>query len=194
MNRKATINRDTKETQIRVSVNLDGTGKYDIDTGIGFLNHMLELFSKHSLIDLDVKVKGDLVVDEHHTVEDTALTLGEAINKALGMRIGVKRYGFVLPMDETLAEVAIDLGGRRYLVFNCKFRRGKVGDLPTELVEDFFRVMADTLRASIHINMKYGRNDHHKIEAVFKAFARALRQACEDDPRVNDIPSTKGII
>lgn len=194
MKREAELKRETKETKISVAVNLDGTGKYSINTGIGFLDHMLETFSKQSLIDLRITVNGDLRVDEHHVTEDSGLVIGEAINKALGQRVGVKRYGFVVPMDESLAEVAIDLGGRRYVEFNCEYAREMVGDLPTELVEDFFRAIAENLRASIHINVKYGRNDHHKIEAIFKAFGRALRMACEDDPRINDIPSTKGII
>jgi len=194
MKRNAEVKRKTNETEAFVSVNLDGTGVYLVDTGIGFLNHMLETFSKQSLIDLKIKLKGDLKVDEHHTVEDAGIVIGEAINKALGKRVGVKRYGFVVPMDESLAEVAIDLGGRRYVEFNCGYLREKVGDLPTELVEDFFRALAENLRASIHVNVKYGRNDHHKIEAVFKAFGRALRMACEEDLRINDIPSTKGVI
>lgn len=194
MKREVTFKRETSETKISVSVNLDGTGKYSIDTGLGFLDHMLETFSKQSLIDLEIKIKGDLRVDEHHVTEDAGLAIGEAINRALGLRIGVKRYGFVVPMDESLAQVAIDLGGRRYLKFNCDYSREMVGDVPTELIEDFFRALSENLRASIHIDVKYGRNDHHKIEAIFKAFGRALRMACEDDPRINDIPSTKGII
>ena len=191
----ATVTRETKETQIKCTVNVWGTGKYNVKTGIGFLDHMLELFSKHSLIDLDLEVKGDLKVDEHHAVEDTALVLGEAINKALGDKKGIKRYGFLLPMDEALTEVAIDLGGRPYLVFNCKFNRDRVGDLPTELVEDFFYALASTLKAAIHINLKYGRNEHHKIEGIFKAFAHAMRNACDEDFRaVNKLPSTKGVL
>jgi len=194
MKRSAELKRKTNETDVFVSVNLDGVGKYSINTGIGFFDHMLETFSKQSLIDLKVNVNGDLKVDEHHTVEDVGIVIGEVINKALGKRIGVKRYGFVVPMDESLAEVAIDLGGRRCVVFNCQYSREMIGDMPTELIEDFFIALAENLKASIHINVKYGRNDHHKAEAIFKAFGRALRMACEDDSRINDIPSTKGII
>lgn len=191
--RLAAIERITKETQIFVQCNLDGQGNFSVDTGINFFNHMLEQLSKHSLIDLDLKANGDLQIDDHHTIEDVGLALGEALYRALGERKGIKRYGFLLPMDDTLAEVAIDLGGRPYLVFNCKFVREKVGDLPTEMVEHFFRSLAETLKANIHINIKYSRNEHHKIEATFKAFAKALRMAVEADPRQKDIlPSTKG--
>lgn len=191
--RTATISRKTTETDISVTVNLDGTGKYQVETGIGFLNHMLELFSKHSLIDLSVKAKGDLKIDEHHTVEDIGVCLGEAIRKAVGDKKGIERYGFLLPMDEALAEVAIDLGGRSYLVWNVTFKREKIGDMPTELFEDFFKAIADNLQANIHINVKYGRNEHHIAESVFKSFARALRFAVSRDKRAKDLlPSTKG--
>lgn len=191
--RTATISRKTTETDISVAVNLDGTGKYKIETGIGFLNHMLELFSKHSLIDLIVKAKGDLYVDEHHTVEDIGICLGEALRKALGDKKGIERYGFLLPMDEALAEVTIDLGGRPYLVWNVTFKREKIGDMPTELFEDFFKAVTDNLQANIHINIKYGRNEHHILESIFKAFARALRFAVSRDKRIqNLLPSTKG--
>ena len=161
--RITTAERETNETKVFALANLDGIGSFKIDTGIKFFNHMLEQFSKHSLIDLVIKTQGDLDVDEHHAVEDTALVLGEVINKALGAKRGIKRYGFTLPMDDTLVEVAVDLGGRAYLVFNVSFLREKVGDLPTELVEHFFRSLADSLRANIHINVCYGRNEHHKI-------------------------------
>lgn len=191
--RTATISRKTTETDISVAVNLDGTGKYKIETGIGFLNHMLELFSKHSLIDLIVKAKGDLYVDEHHTVEDIGICLGEALRKALGDKKGIERYGFLLPMDEALAEVTIDLGGRPYLVWNVTFKREKIGDMPTELFKDFFKAVTDNLQANIHINIKYGRNEHHILESIFKAFARALRFAVSRDKRIqNLLPSTKG--
>lgn len=191
--RIATINRETTETDISVTVNLDGTGKYQVETGIGFLNHMLELFSKHSLIDLTVKAKGDLKIDEHHTVEDIGICLGEALRKAVGDKKGIERYGFLLPMDEALAEVAVDLGGRSYLVWNVTFKREKIGDMPTELFEDFFKAIADNLRANIHINVKYGRNEHHIAESVFKSFARALRFAVSRDKRAKDLlPSIKG--
>jgi len=175
--RIATIERKTSETDITIKVNLDGTGKYQIDSGIGFLNHMLELFSKHSLIDLTLKAKGDLKVDEHHTVEDIGICLGKALRKALGDKKDRERYGFLVPMDESLAEVAIDLGGRAYLVWNVVFKRQKIGDMPTELFEDFFRAVANNLKANIHINLRYGRNGHHLAESIFKAFARALRMA-----------------
>ena len=191
--RTATIKRKTKETDITITVNLDGTGKYQVDTGIGFLNHMLELFSKHSLIDLMLSVKGDLNVDEHHTIEDVGICLGEALRKAIGNKKGIERYGFLLPMDEALAEVAIDLSGRPYLVWNVNFKREKISDMPTELFEDFFKSIADSLQANIHINVKYGRNEHHIAESIFKAFARALRFAVSRDKRAKDLlPSTKG--
>lgn len=195
MNRKHRVERATKETRIRVEADLDGRGRSQISTGIGFFDHMLELLAKHSAIDLSVQADGDLSVDEHHTVEDVGLALGSALSGALGERRGIRRYGFLLPMDESLAQVALDLGGRPYLVFNAVFERERVGELPTELVEDFFKAVSDTLRANIHVNLHYGRNDHHKIEAIFKAFARALRMAIEADPRLSDdIPSTKGVI
>jgi imidazoleglycerol-phosphate dehydratase/histidinol-phosphatase len=195
MNRASRFERVTKETAISVEVRLDGRGTAKVSTGIGFFDHMLELLAKHSGIDLTIEASGDLRVDEHHTVEDVGLTLGEALSQALGKRRGIRRYGFLLPMDESLAQVAIDLGGRPYLVFDAKFQREVVGELPTELVEDFFKAMSDSLRANIHVNLHYGRNDHHKIEAIFKAFARALRTAIEADPRFEDeVPSTKGVI
>lgn len=187
------IRRVTKETQIKVVLNLDGTGVYDIKTDIGFFDHMLELFSKHSLIDLKINVDSDLRVDEHHTVEDVGIALGQALWKALGNKKGIRRYGFLLPMDECLAEVALDLGGRPYLVWNVKFKREKIGDMPTELFEDFFKALSDNLLANIHVNLKYGRNEHHMAEAIFKAFAKALRSAVDEDPRAkNLLPSTKG--
>lgn len=193
--RIASVERGTKETQIFAQANLDGQGSFSIDTGINFFNHMLEQLSKHSLIDLTIKAKGDLQVDDHHTIEDVGLSLGEALLKALGDRKGIKRYGFLLPMDDTLVEAAIDLGGRPYLVFNSEFKREKVGDLPTEMVEHFFRSVAESLKANIHINVKYGRNEHHKIEAIFKAFAKALRMAVDKDFRQQGVlPSTKGIL
>lgn len=193
--RLAFTKRITKETDILIQCNLDGKGLYQIDTGLNFFNHMLEQLAKHSLIDLVIDAKGDLEIDEHHTVEDTAIVLGSVLSKALVSRKGICRYSTLLPMDDTLAEVAIDLGGRPYLVFNVEFKREMVGDLPTELIEHFFRSLAETLKANIHINVRYSRNEHHKIEAIFKAFAKALRSACEDDLRLKNIlPSTKGII
>lgn len=187
--------RKTNETDIFTMVNVDGSGRFNIQTGLKFFDHMLEQFSKHSAIDVFLRAKGDLQVDEHHTVEDTGIALGEAIFQALGNRRGIRRYGFLLPMDDSLVEVAIDLGGRPYLVFNADFKREKVGDLPTELVEHFFQSLSYTLRMNIHINVRYGKNDHHKIEALFKAFAKAMRMACEGDARLSAIlPTTKGLL
>ena len=192
--RSATVNRKTSETDIAVSVYIDGTGAYSIKTGIGFFDHMLAQIAKHSLIDMNIAVSGDLHVDEHHTIEDTGLAAGECIRKALGDKKGIERYGFVLPMDEAQAQVALDLGGRPFFKFEGSFVRERVGELPTELVEDFFRAFADGLRANLHISFD-GRNDHHKIEAIFKAVARTLRDAIRIDPRAEEaIPSTKGIL
>ena len=194
LDRLAHIERKTSETSIEVDVVLDGTGKHQISTGIGFLDHMLAQLSKHSLIDIGISVKGDLHVDEHHTIEDTGLALGEALRQALADKRGIERYGFLLPMDESLAQVALDLSGRPSLVFEGVFERERVGELPTELIEDFFRAFADGLRANLHISAK-GRNDHHKVEAIFKAVARALKQAVSIDQRAPDaVPSTKGIL
>ncbi len=191
--RTASVKRQTTETDVTVKLNLDGTGKYHINTGIGFFDHMLELFSKHALIDLTIMTKGDLNVDEHHTVEDTGIVLGMALAKALGNKRGIERYGFIVPMDETLAEVALDLGGRSYLVWNVQFSRDQIGDMPTELFEHFFKSLADNLKANIHINLRYGQNSHHQAEAIFKAFARALRNSVQVDQRTRLVlPSTKG--
>ncbi|OGZ98635.1 MAG: hypothetical protein A3C07_00060 [Candidatus Sungbacteria bacterium RIFCSPHIGHO2_02_FULL_47_11] len=193
--RIASVERVTKETSIFVQCNLDGTGQSAIDTGLNFFNHMLEQLSKHSLVDLRVKAKGDLQIDEHHTVEDVGLALGTALVGALGERKGINRYGFLLPMDDTLVETALDLGGRPYAVFNAEFKREMVGDLPTELVEHFFRSLAESLKANIHINVKYSKNEHHKIEAIFKSFAKALKMAVSQDPRMRgELPTTKGVL
>lgn len=190
--RKYQLKKITGETNILVKVNLDGQGKYKIDTGIGFFNHLLELLSLNSLIDLTVKARGDLWVDEHHTVEDTALALGQALRQALGSKRGIERFGFIAPMDESLAEAVIDLGGRPYLVWNTVFKREKIGDLPTELIEHFFGSLAVALGANIHINLRYGKNEHHMAEAIIKAFARALQQAVKLNYRIlKQIPSTK---
>jgi imidazoleglycerol-phosphate dehydratase/histidinol-phosphatase len=190
--RSAAIQRNTSETKIAVQVCLDGTGVYKINTGIGFFDHMLAQLSKHSGIDMNIRVQGDLQVDEHHSVEDTGLALGEAIRKALGDKRGIERYGFLLPMDESLAQVALDLGGRPFCSFNVQFERESVGELPTELVEDFFRAFADGIRANLNITIS-GRNDHHKIEAIFKSVARSLRQAVNRfEQNVTILPSTKG--
>lgn len=193
--RMASVCRKTAETDVFVLANLDGQGRFKISTGLKFFDHMLEQFSKHSLVDLIIQARGDLQVDEHHTVEDTALVLGKVLSDALGKRKGVRRYGFLLPMDDALVEVALDLGGRPYFLSNMKFRREKVGDLPTELVEHFFHSLADMLRANLHIRVRYGKNEHHQIEAIFKAVAKAFRAACEEDLRLKNIlPSTKGVL
>ncbi len=192
-NRIASVQRTTTETDIFCQVNLDGEGNYQISTGLSFFDHMLEQIVKNSLMDITIDAKGDLQIDEHHTVEDTALVLGETIAKALDDFKAIERYGFTLPMDEALAEVVIDLGGRPNLVFNADFKREFVGDLPTELIKHFFKSLSDNLRATIHINLKAGENDHHKIEAIFKAFGRALRFAIEQNERYK-LPSTKGLI
>jgi imidazoleglycerol phosphate dehydratase HisB len=193
--RNARVERKTKETEITVELNVDGEGMGPIDSGIGFLTHMLELFSYQGMFDLKVIAKGDLQVDEHHTAEDLGFTLGQAFDKALGNREGLSRYGFfMLPMDETLAQVAVDMGGRPYLQFEAEFKREKVGELSTELVYDFFEAFTRGSRANVSIRLLSGRNDHHKIEAIFKAFGRAMRMACEPDPRRRGIPSTKEVI
>lgn len=193
--RLASVERVTRETSVFVQCNLDGRGNDQVDTGLGFLNHLLEQFSKHSLIDLTVGAHGDLHVDEHHTVEDVALVLGQALARALGGRGGIKRFGFLVPLDDSLAEVALDLGGRPYFVFQGSFRRAVIGDLPTELVEHFLRSLSDSLKANLHVRIRYGKNDHHKAEAVFKALARAFRMAVERDPRLRqEVPSTKGVL
>jgi imidazoleglycerol-phosphate dehydratase/histidinol-phosphatase len=190
--RSAALKRNTAETKISVEVCLDGTGRYEINSGIGFFDHMLALLSKHSGIDMKIEVLGDLRVDEHHSVEDTGLVLGDAIRQALGDKRGIERYGFLLPMDESLAQVALDLGGRPFCKFEAPFEREKVGEFPTELAEDFFRAFVDGLRANLHIAAS-GRNDHHKIEAIFKAVAKSLKQAVHfDEQRSNVLPSTKG--
>jgi imidazoleglycerol-phosphate dehydratase/histidinol-phosphatase len=193
--RIASVSRSTNETDIFVQCNLDGRGNFQIDTGLKFFDHMLEQLSRHGLIDLRVWARAESDTDGHHLVEDVGLALGQALSNALGSRKGISRYGFLLPMDDSLAEVALDLSGRPYLVFNCRFKRENLGDLPTEMVEHFFRSLADSLRANIHVNIRYGRNEHHKIEAVFKACGRALRMACERDCRLADVlPSTKGVL
>lgn len=192
--RTASIQRTTNETDIHVSVNLDGTGKSNIDTGLKFFDHMLEQISRHGFVDLDLNCKGDLEVDEHHTIEDVAIALGETITKALGDKKGIERYSFVLPMDEAQATVALDLSGRPYLVFEGELTREYVGDMPTEMVKHFFYSLAMNLKATLQIEFK-GENDHHKIEAIFKGFARALKTAVEKNPRIkNQVPSSKGAL
>lgn len=192
--RRATLQRTTGETDISISLNLDGEGKSSIDTGLKFFDHMLEQIARHGLIDLEIDCDGDLEVDEHHTIEDVAIALGDTVTKALGDKTGVQRYSFVLPMDETLATVALDLSGRPYLEFEADFDREKVGDFPTEMVEHFFYSLAIHLKATLHISVE-GRNDHHKIEACFKGLARCLRAAVTRSERnLNVLPSTKGIL
>src|SRR5450755_3677660 len=194
--RKASIARITKETQIRGSLKIEGLGRYEISTGIQFLDHMLELFAKHGGFDLKLDAKGDLDVDQHHTVEDVGIVLGQLFSKALGDRRGINRAGyFVLPMDETLAVVALDLGGRPALVYRDLVRVRLVGDLQTELVEDFFGGFVNHAGANLHARVLYGRSNHHKIEAIFKCFARAMKYACSTDRRLRDqLPSTKGLL
>lgn len=194
--RIAILHRKTAETDIRARLNLDGQGRYQITTGIRFLDHMLELFTRHGGFDLDLEAKGDLDVDQHHTVEDTGLVLGEAVRQALGDKKGINRAGyFVMPMDETLGLAAIDLSGRPYLVMNAPIRARMVGDLQSELVEDFFQAFTSSARANVHLKIAYGRSSHHAVEALFKAFARALRYACSRDARLKQLlPSTKGLL
>ncbi|MEQ8555104.1 MAG: bifunctional histidinol-phosphatase/imidazoleglycerol-phosphate dehydratase HisB [Cyclobacteriaceae bacterium] len=192
--RKAAVVRKTKETDITIDINLDGGGKTNIETGIGFFDHMLDQLGKHGGIDLDIKVKGDLHIDEHHTVEDTALALGEAFLKALGGKRGIQRYGFMLPMDDVLAQVAIDFGGRPWLIWEAAFKREKVGELPTELFSHFFKSFSDTAKCNLNIQAE-GENEHHKIEAIFKGFAKAIKMAVKKDPdELGSLPSTKGVL
>lgn len=194
--RKASIVRKTKETDIAVHCNLDGTGVYTISTGIGFLDHMVEQFSRHSLIDLDVTINGDLYVDQHHTTEDCALSIGQAISEALGDKAGIVRYGSAYsPMDETLSRVAVDISGRPYFVWNAQFSQPRLGEMDTELFEHWFHSVSQTAGLTLHIDLLRGQNNHHIIESIFKGFARAMRQAVERDPRKGDsIPSTKGTL
>jgi len=194
--RRVLIDRRTTETQIRLTIDLDGRGRFENRTGIRFLDHMLDLMARHGGFDLTVKATGDLDVDQHHTVEDVGIALGEAVSKALGTRKGINRAGyFVMPMDETLAVVALDLGGRPHTVVDTKVRTRLVGDLQSELVHDFFEGFAMSARANVHVKVLYGRSNHHKIEAVFKAFGRALRVATAKDARLAKmLPSTKGLL
>lgn len=194
--RAASFDRRTTETQIRGRLTLDGQGRYDVSTGIRFLDHMLELFTRHGAFDLTLRATGDLDVDQHHTVEDIGIALGEATLKALGTRKGINRAGyFVMPMDETLAVAAIDLSGRPHAAIDLKLRVRRVGDLQSELIHDFFEGFAAAARANVHIVVLYGRSSHHHVEAVFKAFARALRVACAKDARLAGmLPSTKGLL
>ena len=194
--RRSNVHRVTKETDIRVRLNLDGRGQADVSTGIHFLDHMMDLVARHGAMDLRIAAKGDLDVDQHHTVEDLGIALGEAVSKALGSKRGILRAGyFLMPMDETLAAVAIDFSGRAHCVCQWRFTARRVGDLQTELVEDFFRGFAQAAAANVHLRLIYGRSTHHQVEAIFKAFARALRFATTRDPQLKRVlPSTKGLI
>lgn len=192
MSRYSKIERTTKETNISLELNLDGKGNSEINTGVGFFDHMLTLFAFHGKIDLNIKAKGDLEVCDHHTVEDIGITLGEAFKEAIGDKNGINRYGtFYIPMDETLALVSIDISNRPYLVFDCDFKREKVGEMSTEMVVEFFRAFSFNAGVTLHLKVLYGVNDHHKIEALFKAFGRAVREAKFINPE-NGLPSTKG--
>ena len=191
--RTAQISRSTNATKIELSLNLDGSGRASVRTGVGFFDHMLDLLSRHSLIDLTVAADGDLHVDQHHTVEDVGIVLGQALEKSLGEKRGIYRYGSAtVPMDESLAAVTVDLSGRPAFVFNVKFTGDTIGNFAVELVEEFLKALATSARMNLHVNVPYGTNNHHIAEAIFKATARALRQAVSRDPRSDDVPSTKG--
>ncbi len=192
-NRSAQHSRDTRETQISISLNLDGSGQSDISTGLPFFDHMLDQLARHGQLDLAIKVKGDLEIDEHHTIEDTAIALGEVFHKALGDKLGIERYGFCLPMDDCLAQVAIDFGGRNWLVWEAEFKREKIGDMPTEMFFHFFKSFTDGAKANLNIKAE-GVNEHHKIEAIFKAFAKAIKMAVKRDTEKMILPSTKGML
>lgn len=189
--RKANVFRKTNETEIEIDLNLDGSGNSEISTGLHFFDHMLEQISKHGNLDLKIKVKGDLQVDEHHTIEDTGLVLGEAFVKALGKKKGIERYGFLLPMDDCLSQIAIDFGGRPWLVWNVNFKREKIGDVPTEMFEHFFKSFSDTAKCNLNIKSE-GENEHHKIESIFKAFAKTIKMAVKQTDQNYNLPSTKG--
>ena len=193
--RKAIVARNTRETQIRVELDVDGNGRYEIETGLPFFNHMLELMAKHSLVDLKLQATGDLAVDHHHTVEDVGLALGDALNQALGDRKGIERYGFsLMPMDETLSRVVLDLGGRPYLVVEMANKKKKILDFELSLLVEFLRAFATQARMNLHVRQFYGTDAHHAWESVFKGLARALKAACRRDPRVRGVPSSKGIL
>lgn len=192
-NRIAEISRKTNETDIKISINLDGTGKSDISTGLAFFDHMLDQLARHGQMDIQINVNGDLEVDEHHTIEDTAIALGEVFSKALGNKLGIERYGFCLPMDDCLAQVAIDFGGRNWLVWDADFKREKVGDMPTEMFYHFFKSFTDGAKANLNVKAE-GMNEHHKIEAIFKAFAKSIKMAVKQDVEKMVLPSTKGML
>lgn len=192
-NRTAQLVRKTNETDVQIELNLDGTGKSAVETGLPFFDHMLDQLARHGNMDLSIKVKGDLAVDEHHTIEDTAIALGEVFHQALGNKLGIERYGFLLPMDDCLAQVAIDFGGRSWLVWDVDFKREKIGDMPTEMFFHFFKSFSDSAKANLNIKAE-GSNEHHKIEAVFKAFAKAIKSAVKRNPEKMILPSTKGML
>ena len=193
--RRAEMHRQTKETDVRVALTLDGTGQAQVATGIGFFDHMLTLFAKHGSFDLEVVCRGDLVIDDHHSIEDVGITMGQALSEALGDKIGIARYGSaVVPMDEALCRAVIDLSGRFYLVYEVETARNRVGALSVEMAEHFWRSFAEAARCNLHIDLLRGRNTHHILEATFKATARALRQATERDARIQGVPSTKGVL
>ncbi|WP_120498291.1 imidazoleglycerol-phosphate dehydratase HisB [Kiloniella sp. EL199] len=194
--RQASIERNTNETQITTTINLDGSGKYDVETGVGFLDHMIEQLSRHSLMDITLRAKGDLHIDFHHTAEDVGIALGQAFKQALGDRKGIRRYGScLLPMDEALSRVALDLSNRPYLVWNVTFDRDKIGDMDTELFREWFQAFAFNAGMTLHVDQIHGFNNHHIIEACFKALARSIREAIEIDPRkADEVPSTKGVL
>ena len=195
MARTARIIRNTAETQIELELNLDGTGQADLETGVGFLDHMLVLFAKHAVVDLRIRAKGDLHIDQHHTVEDIGICLGLALKEALGNKEGIRRYGhFTLPMDETLVTVAVDFSGRCAVVYQAQTPSAKIGEFDSELLEEFWLAVAGNALCNLHVLLHYGRNSHHIAEAVFKGTARAMRMALEDDPRVTGVPSTKGTL
>jgi len=193
--RRATVRRSTKETDITLTLNLDGKGKVSVDTGVGFFDHMLDHIGRHGLFDLSVKAKGDLHVDDHHTVEDVGICLGQAIDQAIGDKKGIRRYGFfVVPMEETAAQVVIDLSGRTATVYKVKYKGSKIGTFDVQLVEEFLRAVALNAKMNLHVTVPYGTNNHHIAEAIFKAFGKALRMATEIDPRESAVPSTKGVL
>lgn len=196
MFRKASLQRETKETDIKIGLNIDGKGKTDVLTSIPFLDHLLDNFGKHGLFDLEIKAKGDIEIDQHHTVEDIGIALGEVFLKALGDKKGINRAGyFVFPLDEALSVVSVDISGRTFLNFDCKFKKDKIGDLDSDLIKEFFWGFARALKATIHIRALYGENEHHKAESLFKAFGKAMKVACSKDKRIlKELPSTKGLI
>lgn len=194
--RKTSLKRKTKETDIKIELNIDGKGKTDVSTPIPFLNHLLDNFGKHGLFDLKIKAKGDIEIDQHHIVEDIGICIGEAFKKALGDKKGINRAGyFIFPLDEALSVVSLDVSGRAFLNFDCKFKRQKIGDLESDLIKEFFWGFVRHLEATLHIRALYGENDHHKAESIFKAFGKAMKAACSKDKRIlKELPSTKGLI